>query len=43
MTALEEELSSLMKEEKLLVEELQGLKEENRTIEEELEEQGRAR
>ena len=43
MTALEEELSSLMKEEKQLVEELQGLKEENRTIEEELEEQGRAR
>ena len=43
MTALKEELSSLMKEEKQLVEELQGLKEENRTIEEELEEQGRAR
>ena len=43
MTALEEELSSLMKEEKQLVEELQGLKEENRNIEEELEEQGRAR
>ena len=43
MTALEEELRSLMKEEKQLVEELQGLKEENRTIEEELEEQGRAR
>ena len=43
MAALEEELSSLMREEQQLVDELRDLKEENKTIEEELEEQGKAR
>jgi len=43
VASLEEELSSLMREEQQLVEELKDLKEENKTIEEELEEQGKAR
>ena len=43
VASLEEELSSLMREEQQLVEELRDLKEENKTIEEELEEQGKAR